>query len=211
MSMARQQVTLLLSLVLACAPARTSPERLPIEALFREPPTDSVPLSQHQAIWNATLRFYTSGAVATEGEYVDKTSRTVGTGPRSRSGSVALVLLTQRQDSLRPYSPEWLDSLEKGASVGICHAAQAQDCPDSLLGTFLTLTDPRRLPGDTVVVAVHEAGLNPALCRRQRSFVGYFSRFPAFVLDSTLGWHFVRFQPGFPSFAASGPCGPKSD
>jgi hypothetical protein len=119
-----------------------------------------------EMIWLAVLQTYSTGAVSSEGDVTLGTNRSLGVG--EQSSRAPLVLMTHTLQRQTAYRRAWLDTLVRlGAIRNTCDASQAKDCPDSVMTSFLSLSDPNIGPDSAATVMVSDEALNPTACRRK--------------------------------------------
>ncbi len=129
-------------------------------------PTPEHALSPHaEAIWRAILRAYASGGIRSEGDVTLAANRATGVGEQRNRPRV--VLMARLGTQALTYRRPWLDSLTANGTVdAVCSAATTEDCPDSVMTTFLRLAQPVFTSDSAATVEVSDEALNPAACRR---------------------------------------------
>ena len=163
----------------ACATTPPPPSATPISvalplADIRDSRADTVSARDRFRVWEAVLRLFGARVRGGEAAILSEVARDFGQniGP-VRSGPLSLVLMAERAPGLQPYDSAWLGSLVERRLVGeVCRASKAENCPDTVVSTFLSMSDPYLVRGDTFGVHVGEVALNPGQCRRSRMLVG---------------------------------------
>lgn len=199
-------ISTLVILLSACGASSTYKPNLTLPG--PAPPSTPVPQAEWHGIWEAALRLYTTG-ITTEADIVAQSTAIARTNPgRKASGKTPIVLSSFRREGEQPYDSIWTAGLQSGGLTdGYCTAENLRNCPDSVLTTFVELREPVLIRGDTAVVIVEEAGLNPAECRRRLVFMGFHSKVLSLV-RATQAWVVVGFRNDFFTVSGSGFCSP---
>lgn len=119
---------------------------------------------QAEAVWRTVLENFTRRAIRSEADLDRRVASDFGGGPPGRS---RIVLMLRQSPDSAPYNRAWLDSLVRDRVVdGTCAAAVPNDCPDSGMTSFLSLSNPQVVDDTTATVMVTDVGTDPAACRR---------------------------------------------
>jgi hypothetical protein len=174
---------------------------------IRPVPADTVSGTESQRIWEAVLRFYRARSGPTEADFVRETDSIVrGNRDTTRRDEPSLVLFGTPNQRFATYDTVWLHTLvRRGLVSGFCLARYAEQCGDTVLTTYLAISQPTRLRGDTIWVRTDEAVLNPAECRMHQAFVGGWQR--AWLLVQRDGVWRVVGPDRFSETSSSGLCG----
>lgn len=156
-------------------------------------------------MWEAVLRHYRRSVRMSEGDFVRLTFRMTGASSDT-VGPAVVVMSLHRDVAPVPSLLEWLDGLEgRGLVEATCRQVDVRKCPQQQVTTFLKLSEPKRLHGDTIYVGTQEIGVNPAACQsKDGTFSGLWLR--SFILVPRDGRWEVIGRSTKPTTTASGVC-----